>query len=145
MDTSHLSPSAESVLTFFINDQSFCIDVLKLREIVNVGRISKIPLKHEHILGLSNIRGHNVPVIDLSLALGIKPINKETGFLLVTEIDGETQGFRVDQIGSLKKVSYDDFKQTSIKSDAVSAYVNIDDSLFGIVNFESIIHKIQQT
>lgn len=130
-------------MTFSIGSQSFAIDLLKLREIVVISHIFKIPGKHKNVLGVMNVRNSNIPIIDLGLALGIRPNPNANGFVLVTEYYGNTQGFRVDTVGSIKTINDRDFIPPSVKLSKITAYAQVEGSLFGMVDLPSVLHSIQ--
>jgi purine-binding chemotaxis protein CheW len=58
-------------LTFYLNEERYGIDVHKVREILEIQKITKIPQVSEFMLGVINVRGSVVPVIDLNLQLGL--------------------------------------------------------------------------
>ncbi|NMS01975.1 chemotaxis protein CheV, partial [Vibrio parahaemolyticus] len=56
--------------------QSFAIGTLKVREIVPYMPTTKIPYSHHHVIGTVTIRNLTVPVIDMSAAVGFRPISE---------------------------------------------------------------------
>ena len=54
--------------------QSFAIGTLKVREIVPFQPMTQIPYSHHHVIGTVTIRDLTVPVIDMSAAIGFRPI-----------------------------------------------------------------------
>lgn len=58
-------------LTFKLDDDKFAVDVQKTREIVDLRDVTKVPQSPEFMLGVINLRGSVVPVIDLRLKFGI--------------------------------------------------------------------------
>jgi len=59
-------------LTFKLDDDKFAVDVQKTREIVDLRDVTKVPQSPEFMLGVINLRGSVVPVIDLRLKFGIQ-------------------------------------------------------------------------
>lgn len=71
-----------------LQQQSFAIGTLKVREIVPYSPTTKIPYSHHHVIGTVNIRGLTVPVIDMAAAIGFRPIAEEEYnqcYLIVTD------------------------------------------------------------
>ncbi|MDM8555310.1 chemotaxis protein CheW [Desulfococcaceae bacterium HSG7] len=58
-------------LTFKLGDEIFAIDVLQVREVLDLSDITKVPRAPEFMLGVINVRGSVVPVIDLRLKFGL--------------------------------------------------------------------------
>lgn len=59
-------------LTFKLADEIFAFDVAKVREILEITSITKIPQTPEFMRGVINLRGNVVPVIDLRLNFGMQ-------------------------------------------------------------------------
>lgn len=57
-------------LVFTLNDDIFAIDILRIREIIEYGTLTEVPMMPETIRGVINLRGAVVPVIDLSARFG---------------------------------------------------------------------------
>lgn len=58
-------------LTFMLDKELFAVDVLKVREVFDYTKITKIPHTPEYLRGVINLRGSVVPVIDLRLKFGM--------------------------------------------------------------------------
>lgn len=60
-------------LTFSLADEMFAIDIRGIKEIIEYGGLTTVPMMPEFIRGVINLRGAVVPVIDLSLRFGRPP------------------------------------------------------------------------
>jgi purine-binding chemotaxis protein CheW len=58
-------------LTFFMAGEEYAVGILQVREILELGPITRIPAAPAHIRGVINVRGSVVPVIDLAVKLGL--------------------------------------------------------------------------
>ena len=58
-------------ITFKLGDELFAIDVAQVREVLEVGQITKIPSAPEYMRGVINVRGQATPVVDLRLRFGL--------------------------------------------------------------------------
>ncbi|HAK46633.1 MAG TPA: chemotaxis protein CheW, partial [Spirochaeta sp.] len=79
-------------VTFEIEEEIYAIDVFKIREILEVPVITKVPGMPEMMRGIINIRGDVVPVFDLKQKFGgVKTEFEEGTAIIVTELkkDGE--------------------------------------------------------
>jgi len=80
-------------LTFTLRDEDFAIDIAKVREVLDVSTMTKIPRMPSYISGVINLRGNVVPVLDLGCRLGMEPVvqTKSTCVMIVeTTIDEAT-------------------------------------------------------
>lgn len=83
----------------------FGINVFKLREIVPMQAITRAAGMRSPLLGMTNIRGQFIPVIDLPAVAGCTP---ETGLnlLLVTEYARSTQAFAVESVDNIVRLDW---------------------------------------
>ncbi|MGF1754128.1 chemotaxis protein [Vibrio makurazakiensis] len=84
--------------------QSFAIGTLKVREIVPYQPTTQIPYSHHHVIGTVTIRNLTVPVIDMSAAIGFRPISPEeykSCFLIVTDCLRTVVAFLVRSIDKI--------------------------------------------
>lgn len=74
-------------LTFKLDGDEFAVDVLKTREIVDLRSVTKVPQSPEFMLGVINLRGSVVPVIDLRLKFGMeKAETTQTTSIVVMDV-----------------------------------------------------------
>lgn len=57
-------------LTFFVAREEYALDVLRVREVVGVAPITRVPSTPAQVRGVVNLRGNVVPVVDLGLRFG---------------------------------------------------------------------------
>lgn len=86
---------AETVqyLTFKLEEEVFALDVAKVREILEITSITKIPQTPEFMRGVINLRGSVVPVIDMRLKFGMSATEQTVNTcIIVVEVtlEGET-------------------------------------------------------
>src|SRR3989304_5532131 len=59
-------------LTFLLGGEMFAIPILNIKEIIEYGSLTAVPMMPEFIRGVVNLRGSVVPVVDLSVRFGRK-------------------------------------------------------------------------
>ena len=77
MVTSGLGSNAvlgEQFLTFILNDEEYGIDILRVQEIKGWEQATPIPNTPAYVLGVINLRGAIMPVIDLRLSFGFDAV-----------------------------------------------------------------------
>ncbi|WP_341871935.1 chemotaxis protein CheW [Roseivivax halodurans] len=66
--------SARELVSFAIGDQDFCMDIMLVREIRGWTNVTMLPHAPSFILGVINLRGAVVPIVDLASRLGLTPL-----------------------------------------------------------------------
>ncbi|HTI99205.1 MAG TPA: chemotaxis protein CheW [Dongiaceae bacterium] len=61
---------AGKYLTFTLQDESYGIEVLKVREIIRLSNITAVPQMPDYVRGVINLRGRIIPVMDLRRRFG---------------------------------------------------------------------------
>ncbi|EGU43273.1 hypothetical protein VII00023_03858 [Vibrio ichthyoenteri ATCC 700023] len=124
------------------------INVAKVREVIKFPEITDYPKGGEYILGVFKSRDKVAPLIHLSKWLGIKSaIHSDKKFVIVTDFNGVTNGFLIDVINRIHRVSWSDLhspENISISDDneCIIATVNLDGKLVFVLDFEQIIADI---
>lgn len=114
---SNVATSAKSgkYLTFKISHESYGIEVLKVREIIKMLPITRIPEMPSHIKGVINLRGKIIPVIDLRLKLGMQEeaVTDATCIIVVNAKDGNGLiGLIVDGVEEVANISESEIEKT---------------------------------
>jgi purine-binding chemotaxis protein CheW len=86
---------AAQFLTFSLGDEEFALDIRTVREIIQYGPLTAVPLMPLFVRGVINLRGAVVPVIDLQARFGrpVAPIGKKTCIVI---FDSQSEGERVE-------------------------------------------------
>ncbi len=58
-------------ITFRLGDELFAIDVARVREVLEVSQITRVPTAPEYMRGVVNVRGQATPVVDLRIRFGL--------------------------------------------------------------------------
>ena len=92
MSISSITESTQ-YLSFKLGEEIFAVDVAKVREILDVTAITKVPQTPDFMRGVINLRGSVVPVMDMRLKFGMPPTERTVNTcIIVMEVtqDGET-------------------------------------------------------
>lgn len=68
--------SSSQYLSFTLRNEDFAVEIFKVREVLDVATLTKIPRMPQYLCGVINLRGNVVPVVDLGLKLGMAPVKK---------------------------------------------------------------------
>ena len=96
-------------LTFLLGGEMFAIDILNIKEIIEYGSLTTVPMMPEFIRGVINLRGAVVPVVDLAVRFGRKSMEatKRTCIVIIEiEAEGERQdvGVVVDSVSEVLEI-----------------------------------------
>ncbi len=104
---SELSPEAPAItggqhLTFTVGPCSYGIDILRVQEIKGQSQITAIPGSPPHVLGVMNLRGTVVPVLDLRMKFGT-PASASTSLdvIIVANVGSRIVGLVVDAVSDV--------------------------------------------
>lgn len=104
------TPRAEAerelhLVAFRLDQEEFAVPIAKIREIVRVGDITRIPQAPPHIRGVMNLRGRILPVVELRSRLGLPPVDLTSrSRVLVADAQARTLGLLVDSVAEVVKV-----------------------------------------
>jgi len=136
-------------LTFLLGDKSYAISILKIKEIIEYGKVTPIPRMPDFICGAINLRGSVVPVIDLQdrLDKGKSDITNRSCIVIVEmHFSNETLniGVIVDAVSRVK-----DFKASEIEhapsfggtvdTDFIEGMGKIDEEFVVILNIDRVL------
>jgi len=93
-------------LTFLVGSESFAMPIDHIREIIEFGGLTEIPLMPSFLRGVINLRGAVVPVIDLSVRFGRTPtIFAKRTCIIIMELEQDEQslllGVMVDAVSAV--------------------------------------------
>lgn len=61
-------------LTFILDNETYALDILRVREIRGFSPVTRVPESPHHTLGVLNLRGSIVPIVDMRRRIGIEPV-----------------------------------------------------------------------
>ncbi|GLP95657.1 chemotaxis protein [Paraferrimonas sedimenticola] len=133
------------MLVFKVNQQTFGINVFKVREIVRLTEVRRAPHMHPHLLGLASIRGEALPVINTHKAIGMGDSQSEQPMLIVTEFNQRALAFLVDSVQHTVTLDWNECEPPPTRyqqSGLLTAYANVEGSKVGILDVEKILSVI---
>lgn len=100
-----LGDHLEKYLTFIVDEEVYGLEILKVREIVAMMHISKVPLVPNFVKGVINLRGKVIPVIDIRLKFNMQAIEYDDHTtIIIVDIDDIAIGFIVDKTSEVVKI-----------------------------------------
>jgi len=101
--------SPQQYLTFSLGGEVFALGILNVKEIIEFGNVTEIPMMPAFIRGVINLRGAVVPVIDLSARFGgaASTVSRRTCIIIVELDDGDERqdlGVIVDAVNEVLEI-----------------------------------------
>ena len=106
----------DQYLSFMLGAEEYGVNILCVQEIKGWGGVTPMPNMPDHILGVINLRGTVVPIVDLRKLFHLEsvPFDKTTVVIVVRAVDGEygerTMGMVVDAVSEVHNIATNDLK-----------------------------------
>lgn len=136
-------------LSFVLNNEEYCIEILKIKEIMGMTGITHIPQTPAFIKGVINLRGQIIPIIDLRLKFEMESIDySDRTCIIVVEVlyDEEIMlmGVVVDRIQEVINIPEDKITEvpyinSKIKSEYIRGIAETGDSIKIILDIMKVL------
>ena len=145
--TSSLHDGRGAWLGFSLKGQRYAVSLASVREVIRPGGITPVPGAPEDVLGIVNLRGQIVPVLDGRRRFGLDVANEaddeEARRVIVFDEGGTVVGMRVDVIGEMLTFDPDDVAppppgRAERRDDPVSGVVTRDDGFIALVDVQKL-------
>ncbi|MEZ5498484.1 MAG: chemotaxis protein CheW [Steroidobacteraceae bacterium] len=107
------SDDASQYLTFMVAGEEYGVEILRVQGIQGWDRVTQIPNAPPYVLGVINLRGAIVPIVDLRVRLGLEPMQLAPTTVVivvkaqVTEVE-RTVGLVVDAVSDVHSIGEGD-------------------------------------
>lgn len=135
------------LVTFNLGSEEFGIDILKVNEINRLMEVTKVPKAPKYILGVINLRGVIIPVVDLRrrFRMGKVEVGKKTRIMIIEAIN-KSICFIVDEVKEVVRISYDRIEPApeivaGIGCEYLRGVGKVDDRLINIIDSEKLFNK----
>jgi len=126
--------------------QLFAINVFKIQEVVLLPKLTQIPHRHPHVRGVINLRGQTLPVIDLSQAIGMRPLEaNERSTIIITEYNRSVQAFLVAGVDRILNLTWESIQPppaTVGRYHYLTAITRVNEQLVEIIDVEKVLAEI---
>jgi len=136
-------------LTFVLNAEVYGINILNIKEIIDYGHVTRVPLMPEFIAGVINLRGSVVPVVNLALRFSMQASERtKRSSIVILEIKYEEQkmeiGVTVDVVNEVLDILSNEIESapmfgTKIRTDFISGMGKLDGELLVLLDIENIL------
>ncbi|BFM11463.1 chemotaxis protein CheV [Simiduia litorea] len=136
----------ELLLFRLAGQQMYALNVFKIQEVVQVPPITMMPHRHSVVKGVTHLRDQTISVIDLSAAIGLRPLADITNSnMIVTEYNRSIQGFLVKSVDRIVNLNWEVIlppPSGSGRSHFLTAITHIDNKIVEILDVERVLAEI---
>ena len=104
--TSTPSQHEIQMVTFMLGREEYAVDVMDVREILDMTDITKVANSPSHVQGVIDLRGDIVPIISLRKQFGLPESKGDTfNCIAVMDFSGQLTGFLIDEVSDVIRVA----------------------------------------
>ena len=93
------------IVTFNVNKEKFGVDILKVKEIIRMVEITKVPNTPIFVDGVINLRGKVIPIINIRRRFGMQKVENDSNTrIIISELESKTIGFIVDEVNEVLRI-----------------------------------------
>lgn len=138
--------SQNQFLSFTLDHETYAVGILYVKEIIEYGQVTPVPMVPDYIRGVLNLRGNVLPVIDLArrMNLPVQPAGKHTCIVIIELPDRNeavTLGIVVDAVNDVLTLGAEDLEPaptfgTRIRSDFIRHIGKFQDRFITLLDVE---------
>lgn len=139
------------LVSFKLGKELYGIEITKVREIILITEITRIPETPDFLKGLINLRSSVIPVIDLRIRFGLPEAElSDESRIMVIQACGKTIGIMVDAVSEVLRVKQEQIAPppptvTGLGRDYLSGLVKLDERLLILLDIDKIFGEEEMT
>jgi purine-binding chemotaxis protein CheW len=129
LQTGSMLALAGKYMTFRLAREEYGLEILKVRELIGLMEITRVPKAPSHVRGVINLRGKVIPVVDLRLKFGMDPTDPTSQTVIIVvqlsaENGGLTMGILVDEVLEVRAITAEDIEPPpNLQGEVTSSFV----------------------
>lgn len=137
--------TTSQLVCFRLGHEEFGVDILKVREILRLQKIARVPQTDAAVAGIINLRGNVIPVVDLRLKLNLGEMEKDDkNRIIVFSISDKFIGMIVDRVERVIRLRSDQIEPPpEIGAGQIEKYITgvgkLEKSLVILLNIDKIL------
>lgn len=153
MDTTNAATGSgeNQYLTFMLADEEYGVDILKVQELRGWEKVTPIPNTEAYVLGVINLRGIVVPIVDLRRRFRMPPKEfSSTTVVIIVKVKGKDHerviGIVVDAVSEVYSIAADQLRpapdlEGAISNDFIHDLATIDDKMVILLDIDRLINE----
>ncbi|MBF9035121.1 chemotaxis protein CheW [Rhodobacterales bacterium HKCCE2091] len=134
-------------VSFMAGGQSFCIEITQIREIRRWTPVTALPHADKAVLGVINLRGMVIPIVDLAEQLGLGTSEASMRHVvIVVAIGTQTVGLLVDSVSEILAVPVDTICEAppmskGVDSDCIIGLVSVEEDMSRVLALDAVLPR----
>lgn len=133
------------VIEFKVGGEHYAINVVKVKEIIEVGKVIKVPTAPVAVPGITSIRGEVITLIDMKYVLeGVKKEPIEKSMTLMCEFNQIKVAFAIDEVLGIHRIRWENIQKPDalIDNTLVIGNIELGERILMLLDFEKIVTDI---
>lgn len=132
------------ILEFIVQGKRYAINVVKVKEILRIEDVNKIPNPNPAIAGISLVRGEVISVIDMKYVLEKEQMPEGGRMTLLCEFNKIKVAFSVDEVVGIHRIKWEQLQKPDsiIENTIVIGNINYNNRILLLLDFEKIVMDI---
>ncbi|MBI2355129.1 MAG: purine-binding chemotaxis protein CheW [Deltaproteobacteria bacterium] len=133
------------LVSFNLDQEEYGVDVLKVREIIRMPTVTRVPNTPLYVEGVINLRGKVIPIISMRRKFGLlEADNDKQTRIMVMDVDGELMGFIVDAVSEVIRISGSEIQPSpavvasGIDQECIAGVINQTERLLVLLDLEKM-------
>lgn len=112
-------------VTFRLDKEKYCVNVMQVQEVLRISEIAPVPGAPSYVLGIINLRGNVVTVVDTRRRFGLLPKdNDDASRIVIIEVNSNVIGMLVDSVADVVDLHKTDIETApNVGTDESSKYI----------------------
>ncbi|MEI6045049.1 MAG: chemotaxis protein CheW [Chloroflexota bacterium] len=147
LQTTNTQETYEQVVIFQLRDEVYAVPVARVQEIIRLQPITVIPRAPDYVLGMTNLRGQVIPVIDLVKRLGLGQVQEnKLARIIIAELPGQMVGMMVDNVISVAQLPQSEIEPPSpvvlsVDSQFIMGLTQYHEYLIILLNLDKVLSR----
>lgn len=138
------------LVTFHLGGQDYCIEIMQVREIRGWTPATPIPHSPSYVMGVINLRGTVMPIVDLAARFGHSPtVATPRHAIIVTQVGSRTAGLLVDAVSDIITIDEKEIQPTpdvasTVARSFVRGVIALDGRMLSIISTEYLLETSEK-
>ena len=138
----------KQLVTFRIETEELALPIADVYEIIFVPQVTSIAKAPESIVGVINLRGEIIPVIDLRIQLLKEPIKSKKQRIIITRSRGRVIGLLVDEVKEVLRIDENSLEPVpdtivTVQTAYMRAICRMDNRLIILLHLDHLLNKME--
>jgi purine-binding chemotaxis protein CheW len=142
------SAGSSRVCLITLGGELFAIDLRQVREVFELESITPVPGMPTSLVGVANLRGAIIPLLDLRLSVGVS-ISTAPRYAIVVRYGSHQVGLLIDDVPEIRTISSDDMLDSGSSTTAthpfLSRLVRVENRMSGMLELPTLLASVEES